>query len=84
MSSECCTIQLNPGGAVPVPFPVPFGFGRTGTVRMQPAAVFGVPSTVLRACLGERNTYLFRGPARERASVRLFLIQRVALVSAKK
>jgi hypothetical protein len=67
--SERCTIHLKPGGAVPVPFPGPFGFGWTGTVRLQPAPVFGV--------LGERDTRPFRGPARNRASVRLFLIQRI-------
>jgi hypothetical protein len=49
---------------VPVPFPGPFGFRRTGTVRLQPAPVFGV--------LGERDTRLFRGPARQRASGEAF------------
>ena len=64
MLSACCTIQLNPGGAVPVPLPVPFGFGGTVAVPLQPTPVFGL--------LGERDTCLFRGPA-HRASERLFL-----------
>src|SRR5579859_5878893 len=48
------------GGAMPVPFPMPCGFGA------WPPSAFGF--------LGDWDTPLFREPARERASLRLFLL----------
>lgn len=44
---------------MPVPFPMPCGFGR------WPRSAFG--------CLGEWNTPLFREPLRMQRSLRLFL-----------
>ena len=55
----CHTAHLAPGGAMPVPLPVPCG------LRMWPHPAFG--------SLGERDTPLFREPPRKRGSAGLFL-----------
>ena len=56
----CHTTHLAPGGAMPVPLPVPCG------LSTWPHSAFG--------SLGEGDTPLFREPARERASLRLSLL----------
>ena len=52
-------MPLPTGGAVPVPLPVPCGFG------VRPTPAFG--------CLGEWDTFPFRDPGRKRPGWRLFL-----------